>query len=125
LPLDAVLSLSAYIWGRRYFDDVVFDAAQLAPRPFIGMSLADPLDVLYAGVSIDPIQFLDVSGGVRIANEEVLLGPQPLDRALVDDNGEPQPPVTRKEFRASGFVAVTISTNLIYAWIRSGLGAQR
>src|SRR5204862_8305593 len=111
LPLDAMLSLSVYLWQRRYFDSVVFDAMQLIPRPLIGMSVAHPLDVLYAGVAIDPIQFLDIAGGVRLADEQKLIGPQPLERALIDSKGSPQPPVTRNEFQASGFIAVTVSTN--------------
>jgi hypothetical protein len=110
-----------YLWQRRYFDDVVFDPMFLVPRPMFGLSLSHPLDQLYAGVSIDPIQFLDISGGVRIANEQTLIGPQEGDRALIDSAGEPQPPVTRHEFRASGFVAVTVSANMLYNWILQGL----
>jgi hypothetical protein len=87
----------------------------------VGISLAHPTSQFYAGASIDPIQFLNISGGVRVADEQILIGPQVLDRALVDTSGQPQPPVTRNEFRASGFVAVTISTNLLYSWIRQGL----
>jgi hypothetical protein len=87
----------------------------------IGVSLAHPLTEFYAGGQIDPIQFLDISGGVRFANEDVLIGPQQLDRALVDANGKAQPPVVRRELRPSGFVAVTISTNLLYSWIKQGL----
>jgi hypothetical protein len=121
LPVDVLVTLSVYLWNRRYFDDVVFDASYLLPRPMVGISLSNPLHQLYAGVSIDPIQFLDISGGVRIADEQVLLGPQVGDRALIDTAGNPQPPVTRNEFRASGFVAVTVSTNLLYNWIRQGL----
>ena len=121
LPLDAMLSLSAYIWKRRYFDNVVVDPMQFVPRPMIGMSLAHPLSVLYAGLQIDPIQYIDISGGVKIANEEKLIGPQSTERALVDNQGNPQPPVTRDQIRASGFIAVTVSTNLIYSWIKNGL----
>lgn len=121
LPLDAMLSLSAYIWQERYFDGVVFDAMQLVPRPMIGMSVAHPLDEFYAGFQIDPIQYLDISGGVRFANEQKLIGPRLLDRALVDGKGQPQPPVTRDEILASGFIAVTVSTNLLYSWVRQAL----
>jgi hypothetical protein len=121
LPVDVLVTLSVYLWQRRYFDDIVFDPMYLLPRPMVGISLAHPTSQFYAGVSIDPIQFLNISGGVRVADEQILIGPQVLDRALVDTSGQPQPPVTRNEFRASGFVAVTISTNLLYSWIRQGL----
>jgi len=120
LPLDAMVSLSAYLWGRRYLDGAVFDPMQLLPRPMIGLSLASPLDTLYAGLQIDPVQFLDVSAGVRFAPRERLVGPQVLDRALVTPDGEPQPPVTRSEVRPDAFVAVTLSANMIYDWIAGG-----
>jgi hypothetical protein len=121
LPLDAILSLSAYVWQRRYFDDKIMDPLQFMPRPMLAMSLAHPLDVLYAGLSVDPIQFLDVSFGARFANERTLVGPQPLDRALIDDEGDPQPPLTREQIRVSGFASVTVSANLLYSWLRQGL----
>jgi hypothetical protein len=121
LNLDLMVSISAYLWKRRYLDDGVFDAWQLVPRPMVGISLDRPFDVLYAGVQIDPIQYLNIAGGARIANEQQLIGPQPLDPALRDRDGEPQPPVTREEVQVSGFVAITVSTNLVYRWIQQGL----
>lgn len=121
IPLDAVVTLSAYLWGSRYFDDGVFDGMQLVPRPMIGVSLAHPLSTFYAGFSIDPIQFLDISGGVRWANEERLIGPATGERALVTPEGVPQPPVTREEVRPMAFASVTVSTNLLYSWITTKL----
>ena len=117
IPADVVATLSVYIWEPRYFDGTVWDAMQLVPRPMIGVSLSHPLDSFYAGVSIDPVQFVDISGGVRWANEETLVGPPPGERALLTADGQPQPPVTRDEVHALGFVSVSVSTNLIYDWI--------
>jgi hypothetical protein len=121
IPADVLVTLSAYIWQARYFDDTVFDGMQLIPRPMIGVSLAHPLSSFYAGLSIDPIQFLDISGGVRWANEERLIGPASGERALVTPAGDPQPPVVREEVRPMGFVSVTVSTNLLYNWITTKL----
>lgn len=121
IPLDAMVSLSVYLWEPRYLDDTVFDAIKLVPRPMLGVSLAHPLSTFYAGVSIDPVQFLDISGGVRWANEEVLIGPAPGERALATPSGVPQAPVTREEVRPLAFVAVTVSTNLLYNWIATKL----
>jgi hypothetical protein len=121
LDADALISISAYIWKRRYFDDTVWSAWQLIPRPMIGISLRRPFDALYAGAQIDPIQYVNIGGGVRFATTEKLVGPQPLDRALIDTNGDPQPPVTRDEVTARGFITLTVSTNLIYRWLSRGL----
>ncbi len=120
LPLDGMLSISAYVWEPRYYDDKVFDPMQLVPRPMLGVSLIHPTHELYAGLQIDPLQFLDISGGVRFADETTLVGPQVSDHALIDASGAPEPPITRNEVRASGFVAVTVSANLIYNFFRSG-----
>jgi hypothetical protein len=121
IQADVLVTLSAYLWQSRYFDEGVFDAMQLVPRPMIGVSLAHPLSTFYAGLSIDPIQFLDISGGVRWANEERLIGPAPGERALVTPSGDPQPPVTREEVRPMGFVSISVSTNLLYSWIATKL----
>ena len=58
LPLDAMITLSVYLWQRRYFDDVVFD--RCSSFPVDGRDVPLPFDQMYAGVSIDPIQFLDI-----------------------------------------------------------------
>jgi hypothetical protein len=121
IPADVLATLSIYMWQARYFDDEIFDAMQLLPRPMIGVSLAHPLSSFYAGFSIDPVQFLDISGGVRWANEEQLVGPAPGERALVTPAGVPQPPVVRDEVRPMGFVSISVSTNLLYKWIATKL----
>jgi hypothetical protein len=121
IPADVLATLSIYLWRARYFDDDVFDAMQLLPRPMIGVSLANPLSSFYTGLSIDPVQFLDISAGVRWANEQQLIGPAPGERALVTPAGEPQPPVVRDEVRPMGFVSISVSTNLLYKWIATKL----
>lgn len=121
IDLDAMVSISVYLWKRRYLDERLFDPWQLIPRPMVGISLSRPLDAIYAGLQIDPIQFIDIGAGVRFANTQKLVGPQPTDRALVDAAGEPQPPVTRKQVKATGFVSLTVSGNMFYRWIKQGL----
>jgi hypothetical protein len=84
LDADVLVSISAYIWKQRYLDDTVWSAWQLLPRPMVGISLRHPFDALYLGAQIDPIQYVNIGGGVRFATTEKLVGPRPLDRALID-----------------------------------------
>ena len=121
LDLDGMVSISAYIWGRRYLDDRVFEPEFLIPRPMVGISLTDPTDAIYTGLSIDPIQFVDISFGVRWKNTEELVGPQVGDPALRDVDGQPVQPITREEVQPRGFVAITFSTDLVHRWIDRGI----
>ncbi|NRA32173.1 MAG: hypothetical protein HRU17_02430 [Polyangiaceae bacterium] len=118
LNLDMMVSVSAFVWKQRYLDDGIYDPWQLIPRPMVGVSLLHPTERLYLGLSVDPIQFLNISGGVRIGTEERLIGPQVGDVALLNSEGEAQAPVTRDETRAMGFVSITVSNNLIYRWFQ-------
>ncbi len=121
LDLDAVAFVSAYVWKERYLDDTVFDVWQLIPRPLVGFSLVDPLETIYVGASIDPLQFVDISGGVRFKVVQELIGPQVGDPALRNATGEPVDPVTRREVQPEAFVAVTFSTDLVHRWIARGV----
>ena len=114
LIVDGVLSLSGYIWGARYLDDRVFDLEFLYPRPMVGLSLTEPTTTLYAGLQIDPIQFVDISAGVRWGTVQSLIG----YRGTAANPTLPAEPVVREEVKPSGFVAVTFSTDLVWRWVR-------
>jgi hypothetical protein len=118
INVDGVVSLSAYIWGRRYLDETVLHARQLLPRPMLGLSVRDPFSSIYVGGQIDPVQFVDISFGARWHTRERLIGPALGQPALMDENGEPAPPVTQDEYVVSPFVALTFSTDLFHRWIR-------
>ena len=120
INVDGVVSLSAYIWGRRYLDETILDARQLLPRPMLGLSMRDPFSSIYVGGQIDPVQFVDVSFGARWHTRERLIGPALGQPALLDENGNPAEPVTQDEYVVSPFVAVTFSTDLLHRWIRRG-----
>jgi len=49
INVDGVVSLSAYIWGRRYLDDTILHARQLLPRSMLGLSIRDPFSSIYVG----------------------------------------------------------------------------
>lgn len=117
LNMDGVVALSMYVWGKRYRDDRVFEPEFLIPRPMIGMSMAQPFSSIYAGLQIDPIQYLDISGGVRWYNREKLIGPAIGSLAAPSEDGSPSQPVTQNEVRAAAFVSVTASTHLFARWL--------
>ena len=114
---DLIATVSPY-WEPRSYKNKPCDQKWLIPRPLIGVSLLAPSERLYLGLSVDPLQFLNISGGVRIGTTERLIGPQVGDSALLNRDGTAQEPVTRDETRASGFVAITVSNNLIYRWFK-------
>jgi hypothetical protein len=120
INVDGVVSLSAYIWGRRYLDETVLHARQLLPRPMLGLSIRDPFSSIYVGAQIDPVQFVDVSFGARWHTRERLIGPALGQPALMDENGNPAQPVTQDEYVVSPFVALTFSTDLFHRWLRRG-----
>jgi hypothetical protein len=113
LIVDGVLSFSGYVWGTRYLDHRVFDLEFLYPRPMLGLSLTDPTTTLYAGLQIDPIQFVDISAGVRWGATRRLIG----YRGTAADPTLPAEPVVEEQVEPSGFVAVTFSTDLVWRWI--------
>jgi hypothetical protein len=118
LNVDGVVSLSGYIWGPRYLDDTVWDSRQLLPRPMIGMSMRQPFSSLYAGIQVDPVQFLDLSLGVRFYSSERLMTPREDKRAFTLASGEPAPPVTEEKTVSALFVSLTASTDLVQRWIQ-------
>ena len=115
--IDVIATVSPY-WEPRSYKKKPFDQKWLIPRPMIGISLLAPSERLYLGLSVDPLQYLNISGGVRIGTTQRLIGPQVGDSALLNSDGTAQEPVTRDETRASGFVAITVSNNLIYRWFK-------
>jgi hypothetical protein len=114
LIMDGLLSFSLYIYGPRYLDDTVFDPMQLIPRPMAGISLTEPTTSAYAGLQIDPLQFVDISGGIRWHTVEKRIGWKSTDDELV----QPEEIATKKEVTPSAFVAVTFSTDLFWRWIK-------
>lgn len=117
LNLDGVLSVSAYVWGTRVLDDTVFHWKQLLPRPMVGFSLAQPFTSFYAGGTIDPIQFVDVSAGLRWYEADKLVFPAVGSVAPTDEQGRAGAPIVQREVRRDAFVAVTFSTDLAMRWI--------
>ncbi len=118
LNMDVMVSFSMYVWGRRYLDDTLFHWKQLLPRPMFGISLSQPTTSVYAGLSIDPIQFLDISAGVRWYSSDKLIGPQVGDRALVNPNGSAAAPVVQEEITRAPFITLTASTDLFVRWLK-------
>ncbi|MCC6214074.1 MAG: hypothetical protein IT376_04350 [Polyangiaceae bacterium] len=116
LNFDGMVAVSAYVWGRRYLDDRVFDWRFLLPRPVVGASVAQPFSSGYAGLSIDPVQFVDVSAGLRWYEREKLIAPTVGSIAAPAEDGTPAEPVTQREVRRDVFVAVTASTDLFARW---------
>lgn len=121
MTYDGVVSLSFYMWGARYLDDTIFNWKQLLPRPMLGFSMRQPFTSVYVGGQIDPIQFLDLSAGVRWYQVDHLMGPYVGNPAPLDAQGHPEDPVVRKETSAEVFVAVTASTDLVARWLVRGL----
>jgi hypothetical protein len=117
LIMDGLLSFSLYLYGPRYLDDTVFDPMQLIPRPMAGISLTEPTTSAYAGLQIDPLQFVDISGGIRWHTVEKRIGWKNTDDELV----QPEEIATKKEVTPSAFVAVTFSTDLFWRWIKREL----
>jgi hypothetical protein len=117
LIMDGLLSFSLYLYGPRYLDDTVFDPMQLIPRPMAGISLTEPTTSAYAGLQIDPLQFVDISGGIRWHTVEKRIGWKSTDDELV----QPEEIATKKEVTPSAFVAVTFSTDLFWRWIKREL----
>ena len=117
LIMDGLLSFSFYIYGPRYLDDTVFHPMQLIPRPMAGISLTEPTTSAYAGLQIDPLQFVDISGGIRWHTVEKRIGWRNTDDELV----QPEEIATKKEVTPSAFVAVTFSTDLFWRWIKREL----
>jgi hypothetical protein len=109
-----MVSFSAYLWGRRYLDDTVFDPKQLIPRPMVGLSMEQPFESVYAGLQIDPIQFIDISGGVRFMTTKKIVG-QKFDPENPTAAGEPQ---TLEEVTPLYFAAITFSTDLFWRWAK-------
>ncbi len=120
INVDGVVSLSAYIWGRRYLDETILHARQLLPRPMLGLSMRDPFSSIYVGAQIDPVQFVDVSFGARWHTRERLIGPALGQPALLDESGKPAEPVTQDEYVVSPFISLTFSTDLLHRWLRRG-----
>jgi hypothetical protein len=120
INVDGVVSLSAYIWGRRYLDQTVLHSRQLLPRPMLGLSIRDPFSSIYVGAQIDPVQFVDVSFGARWHTRERLIGPALGQPALMDEKGNAAEPVTQDEYVVSPFVSLTFSTDLFHRWLRRG-----
>jgi hypothetical protein len=117
LIMDGLLSFSFYLWGPRYLDDKIFDPMQLIPRPMAAISLTEPTTSAYAGLQIDPFQFIDISGGVRWHTVDKRIGWR-------DTNGDvvrPDDVAMKKEVDISPFVAVTFSTDLFWRWIKREL----
>jgi len=114
LIMDGLLSFSLYLYGPRYLDDTVFHPMQLIPRPMAGISLTQPMTSAYAGLQIDPLQFVDISGGIRWHTIEKRIGWRNTDEELV----QPEEIATKKEVTPSAFVAVTFSTDLFWRWIK-------
>jgi len=117
LIMDGLLSFSFYLYGPRYLDDTIFDPMQLIPRPMAGISLSEPTTSAYAGLQIDPFQFIDISGGIRWLTVEKRIG-------YKDTNGDvvrPDAIVLKKEVGIAPFVAVTFSTDLFWRWLKREL----
>lgn len=121
MNMDGIVSLSMYVYGARYLDDTLFQWKQLLPRPMLGFSMRQPFTSIYVGAQIDPIQFLDLSFGVRWFEHDRLMGPVLGNPALLDANGHAVDPVVRKETTPGLFIALTASTDLVARWILRGL----
>jgi hypothetical protein len=117
LIVDGMVSFSAYLWGDRYLDNRVFDVTQLIPRPMFGVSMRDPFSSIYVGGQIDPVQFIDFSGGVRFTTTKAFIG-QKFDPEHPNLPGEP---ATREKVTPLGFAAITFSTDLFWRWIKHEL----
>jgi len=114
LIVDGMVSVSAYLWGQRYLDDTIFDPIQLLPRPMFGISLRDPFTSIYAGGQIDPVQFVNLAGGVRFSSAKAFVG-QKFDQEHPDQPGDP---ATRERVVPLGFAAITFSTDLFWRWVK-------
>jgi hypothetical protein len=114
LILDGMVAFSAYPWGARYLDDTVFDPMQLIPRPMFGLSMDQPFSSIYAGLQIDPIQFVDISGGVRWLTTKKLIG----QKVVADDLENPGPTQLKEEVTRLYFVSLTFSTDLFWRWAK-------
>jgi hypothetical protein len=114
LILDGIVSFSAYLWNKRYLDDTVFNAENLIPRPMFALSMEQPFESIYAGLQVDPIQFVDISGGVRWMTTKKVIG-QKVDQ---DNLAQVSAPQTSEEVTPLGFVAITFSTDLFWRWAK-------
>jgi hypothetical protein len=114
LILDGMVAFSAYPWGARYLDDTVFDPMQLIPRPMFGLSMDQPFSSIYAGLQIDPVQFVDISGGVRWLTTKKLIG----QKVVADDLENPGPTQMKEEVTRLYFVSLTFSTDLFWRWAK-------
>jgi len=114
LILDGIVSFSAYLWNKRYLDDTIFNPENLIPRPMFALSMEQPFESIYAGLQVDPIQFVDISGGVRWMTTKQVIGQK------VDPNNLAQvsAPQTREEVTPLYFVAITFSTDLFWRWAK-------
>jgi hypothetical protein len=109
LNLDGVVTFSWYYWPR-YLDRTLFSGQQFVPRPTVGLSVRSPFSSIYAGLQIDPVQFVDVTAGVFVYSRPELVGVT---------EGEVVPAgtiATRDRVHASAFVSVSSSINLFTSW---------
>jgi hypothetical protein len=113
---DAMISVSPYIWGSRWASDSLrwLKCSTCLPRPVLGFSAKAIVSALYRGMQLDPIQFIDISGGFYIYSRQSLI-PGVSTGSAIEGSTVP----TQTVPRASFFVAITSSLNLFTSWLSS------
>jgi hypothetical protein len=117
LNVDGVVTLSFY-YCPRWLDEERAALRFLLPRPALGLSLSQRLTSLYAGLQVDPYQFVDITFGLRWFSQPGLIDDQKVgDMVGTNSDGTPQALAKSTTTTRAWFVSLTASTDLFTRWI--------
>jgi hypothetical protein len=118
LNVDGVVTFSLY-YCPRWLDEERVALRFFIPRPVVGLSISQPLTSIYAGLQIDPYQFVDITVGLRWFSQMGLITQSVGDMVGTNSDGTPVALTKSTTTTRAWFVSLSASTDLFTRWIAS------